>query len=245
MLLARWPESFPAGSNHDLSKRPSCRVFNQRLEALPDEIFALTVDVEVLDETAFSKFGGFSIAFTRQRVRLGEGPAAAEVIVNPRQLDLDEVVSAVASIRATTGTIDIVERIEKADVLTTAIITITMFVGLQTFSGFFNAAGAALFEMLRQQKRKDALAGPVVFHFHLHLDPNRRTPVVVLAIDPACTQHDIRSVDSQALLAGITSRVGQSRIQKVTAHLLPGGVIEIDHVTDEDGYVVSESAGHA
>jgi hypothetical protein len=64
MLFDQWRENTPAGVMHDLSQPPVCRAFNKRIEALPDGELALKVDLEVLDEAEFAKFGGFSISFS-------------------------------------------------------------------------------------------------------------------------------------------------------------------------------------
>src|ERR1051326_7920546 len=46
------------GNNHNLSKLPIARSFNDRLEELPDGELAWKVDVEVFDEQAYEQFGG-------------------------------------------------------------------------------------------------------------------------------------------------------------------------------------------
>jgi hypothetical protein len=240
-LFAQWPEGLVSGVNHDISALPVCRVFNKRLEIEPDDELSLKVDVEVLDEDRFSSFGGFSIAFSRLRVRVGQGDAVAVISVNPRHFNIDEVIAAIASTNGEVGTIDVVERVEKASLIETAVVAIAVFVGLQTFSGFFNAAGAALFELLRRQRRADDPSAPIRIQFHLHLHPDRRVPVVVLTAAADCIAADVQSVDGPALLSLVEARFGHTPVQKVAGRLLPGGIIEIDHVTALDGRLLYEA----
>ena len=241
-LFARLPDEILSGVNHDVSQPPICRAFNKRLELQNDGETVVRVDVEVFDEELFSTFGGFSIAFSRRRIRIGHGDAVVEVSVNPQQFDIQDVVNAVGGINGETGTADVVERIEKGRLLETAIVSIAVFVGLQTFGGFFNAAGAALFELFRRQKRSDKPSGPVSIQFHLHLEGRYRVPVVVLAVEPGCTVSDIRSIDGHALLALVEARFGQARIQKVAGRVLHGGIVEIDHVTAYDGRLIYDNS---
>lgn len=234
-LFDRWPDSLLSGVNHDVGQRPVCRTFNKRLESLPDGELALKVDVEVLDEERFREFGGFSISFSRRRVRLGLGHAGAELSVNPRQFDFDSVLEAVSHRVQESGTVDVIERVEKADLLETALVSIGVFVGLQTFAGFFNAAGASLFELMRRAKRSDQPAGPVQVQFHLHLAPDQRAPVIVLSVSPEATTADIRQINGPAILVQVNERFGRLPVQKVVGHVSPGGSVEIDHVTGMDG----------
>jgi hypothetical protein len=237
-LFANWPEDLPAGVNHDLSQPPVCRSFNKRLEEQPNGELALKVDVEVFDENRFAQFGGFSISFSRQRVRVGPGDPVCEVSANPRQLDFEDLVSAVRDSIADDMCIDVVERIERADVLVTAIVSIAVFVGLQTFAGFFNAAGAQMFELLRKRRRKDQPDSPIQVQYHLHLNPARRVPVIILAVESDCDPSDIRLVNGELLLRSVEAQFGMLPIQRVAGKIRVGGVVEINHVTAVDGTVM-------
>ena len=238
MLFRLWDEEVPSGVNHDLAQTPVCRTFNQRLDLQPNGEWALKVDVEVFDEEAFSKFGGFSIAFSRRRTRIGPDPAAVEVSANPRHFDIEHLVRALAAINSRTGTVDLVERVEKASLLETAVISIAVFVGLQTFSGFFNAAGAALFELLRKQRRKDEPTAPVSIQFHLHPSADRRVPVIILVVDPDCTLEDVRAVDGPRLLELVAGHFDRALVQRVTARVLSGGVVRVERIVGRDGRVI-------
>jgi hypothetical protein len=72
-LFSQIPQEWVSAVGHDLSRPPIIRGFNKRLEELPDGELAITLDIEVLDEEAFREMGGFSIAFTRETIRFGDG----------------------------------------------------------------------------------------------------------------------------------------------------------------------------
>src|SRR5262245_59868715 len=98
--FARQFDQSASGVAHDLSAPPVCRGFNPRIETLDNGELALIVDMEVLDEAAYTSFGGFSISFTRQGIRFGQEPIAVRVYVNPRQFDFPEVVRRVQQLRS-------------------------------------------------------------------------------------------------------------------------------------------------
>ena len=65
-------------------------MFNKRLEVQPDGELAMLLDVEVLNEERFREFGGFSISFSRRKVRIGTGDEfPVRVSINPQQFDFD------------------------------------------------------------------------------------------------------------------------------------------------------------
>lgn len=240
-LVAAWDDHVPTGVNHDLSLAPVCRTFHPRIVLRRNGEWVMVVDVEVFDEDSFAKFGGFSISFSRTRVRIGPDPAVAEIAANPRHFDLDALVRELAPIGDRTGTVDLVELVQKGSALETAVISISVFVGLQTFSGFFNAAGAALFEVLRRQRRTDEPTGPVSIQFYLRLSEQRRVPVIILGIDAGCSVEDVRSVDGPRLLDFIQASCAGGDVQRVTARLNSEGVVIVDRIVGSDGSVIFDA----
>jgi hypothetical protein len=238
-LFEQWKD-VPAGVAHDLSRPPACRTFNVRMEALPDGELALKVDLEVLNEEEFAKFGGFSISFTRRHAQVGDGTVEAEISVNSRQFDFEAVVSEIQSAITPPHTIEVVERVEKGDMLTVtaAIVVIEVFWVLQqTLKGFFNAAGGSLFEAVRRLRRKDESGAATAVQFHLHLHQERRVPVLILVVDPECTAADVRAVNEAATLEMLQTRVAASDVQRAVANLSPGGKVELRVVVDRNGNI--------
>ena len=150
-LFVQMSDEFPSTVSHDLSQSPVVRAFNKRLERLPNGDLAIKVDLEVFDEQAFARYGGMSIGFYRRHVRFGAGDPVVSVTINSRQFDFDEAVKdASSSIRM--RPMEVVERVEKAFGLETAIITILVTAAAiggiavrEIFSGFFNSMGADLY----------------------------------------------------------------------------------------------------
>jgi hypothetical protein len=233
-LFEQWGEDIPAGVAHDLSRPPAFRAFNVRIEALPDGELALKVDLEVLNEEEFANFGGFSIGFTRRHVRFGDGAVEAQISVNSRQFDFEAVVSEVQQVITPPHTIEVVERVEKGDLLTTAIVVIGVWAVSHTLKGFFNAAGGSLFEAVRRLRRKDEPGAPTVVQFHLHLHQERPLPVLILVVDPECTAADVRALNEAATLEMLQTHVVASDLQRAVANLAPGGKVELHVVVDRN-----------
>ncbi|MGH7453536.1 MAG: hypothetical protein ACRENG_19460, partial [bacterium] len=123
--------STPTGVMHDTSRPPAVRFLGKRLTKLPDGELAIKIDYEILDEDTFANMGGFSISFTRLTHRYGSGHPVFCVLINPRQFDFEEASKLIQSCVPSDITFDVAERIEKGDVLTTAIIAVMVFTGLQ------------------------------------------------------------------------------------------------------------------
>jgi len=232
------PPSRSMGDNHDLSKLPICRAFNDRLEELPDGELSWKVDIEVFDEEAFSRFGGFSIGFTRRHVRLGRGDVEAKLTVNTRQFDFETVVQEVSRAVRPRHVVEVVERVEKADVIVAAVVGISAFVATGIAAGFFSSIGESLFEAAKKLRRKDAPSAPTNIHFHLHLHPERKLPMVLLAIHPDCTATDVRNVSERMIHTAIERHLPLNQLERAVLKLLPGGALELEFVTNERGEVV-------
>jgi hypothetical protein len=238
------------GNNHNLARLPIARSFNDRLEELPDGELAWKVDVEVFDEDAFAQFGGVSIAFTRRHVRLGKGDVVAKLTLNTRQFDYEAAVDEVNRTVARRHVVEVVEKVEKADVVTVAIIAITSFVGAEIAGGFFKAIGASLFEAAKKLRRKDIPSGAeapsaTVVHFHFHLDAERKTPMLLLAVDPECTVEDIRDLTENAVLDTVSNLVPLNRVGRAAAIIRRGGRVELQYATNENGEIIYRKDGNA
>jgi len=232
------PPSRSLGINHNLTAAPIARAFNDRLEELADGELAWKVDVEIYDEQAAAQFGGFSIAFTRRHRRLGSGPVVAKITINSRQFDFDAIANGIQHVVPPGQTIEVVERVEKADAITLAIIGIVAFAGGQVAEGFFKAIGATIFDAVKKLHRKDEPAAPVEVHFHWHLEPERKLPVVLLAVDPACNVEDVRRVTDASIRTMITQHVSENSLERAVATIRPGGVLDLQFITGENGEVV-------
>ena len=233
------------GENHNLSKLPIARSFNDRLEELPDGELAWKVDIEVFDEQAWAQFGGVSIAFTRRHFRLGKSEPVAKLTLNTRQFDFDIAVEEVNRIIARRHVVEVVEKVEKADVVTVAIIAIASFIGVEIAGGFFKAIGASLFEAAKKLRRKDFPAAATEVHFHLHLQPERKIPMLLLAVDPECTVADINELSESAVLASVTDVVPLDGLGRAVAIVRPGGNVELQYATNENGEIVYRRNGDA
>jgi hypothetical protein len=233
------------GNNHNLSKLPIARSFNDRIEELPDGELAWKVDVEVFDEEAFAQFGGVSIAFTRRHFRLGTAEPVARLTLNTRQFDFEAAVEQVDRIVGRRHVIEVVEKVEKAEAVTVAIVAIASFIGVEIAGGFFKAIGASLYDAARKLRRKDSPTEPTEVHFHLHLQTERKLPILLLAVDAECTVEDIHNLSERAVVAAVTAVVPLDQLERAVAIVRPGGTIELQYATNGDGHIVYRRNGDA
>lgn len=89
-LFSQIPEIWIGTSYHDLSKGPFSKGFNKRIVELPDGELAIKMDIEIFDEEAFKRMGGFSIEYTRGTLRCGQGEPSISIWLNPMQFDIQE-----------------------------------------------------------------------------------------------------------------------------------------------------------
>lgn len=196
-LFDQLGEETPSGANHDLSRAPMVRFLNKHLVESADGELAIVADVEILDEEAFSKMGGFSISFTRTTVRFGRGEPAIEVQVNPRQFHFETVVGQVEAVAHAEPAIDATELVQKAEIVETAIITLVVFGATELAGGFFKAAGAELYERLRSLRRIDQPSRPHTIQLHLYVLAPRQNVLanIVLVPEPAATGSAVAAID--------------------------------------------------
>ncbi len=228
-------DNFPLVARHDMSTEPFARAFNKRIEELPNGELAIKVDIEIFNEEEFAKFGGMSIGFIRHGYRFGSGDPVAEITLNNKQFDVEACARQIAAQVGCRFPFEVLERVEKTAAITTAIIVIAASVAVQTLGGFFRAFGAELYEIVKRLLRRDRSNAPAEIHYHLHLHSSTRTPVVVLAVDPACTAADLRQLDQGAILTAIQVAGGVQNLQRIAGTIQPGGKVVILHIIDAQG----------
>lgn len=229
-LFEQMSKSMPWGIEHDIARSPAVRMLDKRFVQLEDGEYAITVDLEVLDEQALAASGGFSISYKRVTRRYGSGEPQCQVLLNPRQFDFDRASDIVRETLPDTS-FDVTERIEKADILVTAIIAIAVFVGGQFATGFLNAAGAELYENLRTKlRRKDNTPGPVVFQFHVRVQMAGLAPLLILVV-PAQTPQALLKQINQDTLAPLFADLEPGRVpERIVASVQSDGTLLRDNV---------------
>ena len=232
-LFRQMDNGIPSGVEHDVSQNPIVRILNKRLVKLGNGEVAIKVDFEILDEDAFSSMGGFSISFTRHTRRYGDGDPQVRVLVNPRQFDFDQVCDVVRNSILST-TFDVTEKIEKAEVLTTAIIAIIIFAGMQFATGFFNAGGAHLYEVLRKLRRKDNSVGPIIIQFHFKVLVGQYTSKLILIAPHDLQASDVQAIDTRSIESLVASLPSGFTSGRIVATIQSNGQLKLDRVLHDN-----------
>jgi hypothetical protein len=187
---------------------------------------------------------GFSIAFTRETIRFGDGEPFISVELNPQQFEFKEVAHAIDRIVPPDLTTDVTERVEKGDMLAaTAIVVVAIFVFMfrEVAKGFLGAAGAELFKYLKKMWRKDDPQGPVEIQLHVFEAPHQPANLI-LVITPEVTPSEVSQIDIERLLSWSASFPGTQTANRTVGRLLPGPSVEIDFVVMPDGTVFHPDA---
>jgi hypothetical protein len=189
-------------------------------EALPEEAIQRLFE-QLQDPSAFSAFGGFSIAFTRGSVRFGPNPAVAKEI---------------GDLLPQGESLDVTERIEKTAVLEAAIIVVTFIAGAAA-KGFLGKVGGELFDYLKKRRSHASPAEPTI-HLHVTCEIRQRPVVLLLVADPLASPSDLAGVDLEALMARVEAFAAGAEIQRAVGIIRPGGSVELCFVMLPSGRTI-------
>ena len=131
---------------------------------------------------------------------------------------------------------EVVERVEKAEGLITAIIVIAGFVAKKTFGAFFNEAGKDMYAFVKNLRRRDSPSAPAEVQFHLHLHEASKMPVVVLNIDQTVAPKDLNNIDEASIRRAIASAGGEQNLQRLVGIVKLGGEVEVPYLVDAQGF---------
>lgn len=169
-LYEQMPTVSTMNHEHDLSRPPVAVAHNKQFIEIGNGEFAIVADIDVTDEQAFARAGGFSVAYSVKTV-LGGAKDHGDIRIryNRRYFDEDFVLEAV-SLSDHQVQIDAVEIKQKAAASEVAILTLT-FISLAAASGFFGQIGADAYRMLKEwikelaRRRREAGEDSAILHF--------------------------------------------------------------------------------
>lgn len=220
-------------SAHDMSLRPICHGFNKRLVQLPDGELSIKMDIEILDEDAFARMGGFSIAFTRRTIRFGDSSSAdLRVLVNPRQFDLDQVARLVSPALPRGLTVDVTERVEKGQI-DTAIVVVVVYLGAKVLDGMFSAIGETLWSRLRQLRRIDRPTDPQTLQLIIVV-PDHSTRIV-LTISDAVSAIELAQLDLSQVIKETEKIVSEQGVDRIVGIVEPGPSVKAQFAVLRNG----------
>ena len=219
------------GVEHDMALPPAARASNFRLTGTADGGLKILADIEVLDEEAFRRMGGFSISFTRTTVRIGRADKpAARVLVNPEQFDFDQMSQLGEQLELHDYTLDVTELIQKAALLQIAVIALVIYSVAEIGKAFLAEVGADLYRSIRRSRRVDNPAGPVKLQLHLtHPVP------CILDVNPAVSPEEFARLGEFLPADQLPAGIPIERIARAVGRVDPGPSVRLLFIVLDDG----------
>jgi len=160
------PDPWVLNNNHDISKPPVGIGYNKQFGQIDGGVWAIMMDVDVLDEDEFKKMGGFSISYLRNKITMNpKQDGHIEIIFNPMVLSESEI-NGLVSLSTDEIQIDAMEVIQKAYEI--SFVLILKFCSLAFFAAFFAKMGSDTWDLLKnkikklaQKKSNNSLPSPV------------------------------------------------------------------------------------
>lgn len=113
-----------------------------------------------------------------------------------------------------------------------------VFTGIATATGFFNAAGTHLFEVLKNFRRKDKGTGETIIQLHVNIEVESRPILVVLVVSPQIKAQDMTQFKLQNLPSEIKLIPEITTCIRVVGELNPGGELYLDHAVKNEGQII-------
>lgn len=149
ILFEQVPDPWTMCVEHDPAKVPIARSYNKQFVQLENGNWAICADVDIFDEEAVERYGGFSIAFSTSTFTVNEHrDPEIEVTVNPRLIPIDEFCGIA---RQSTGELQVnVKDIVQKGLEIPALIFL-FFATKGVAEGFFRSAGSDLYSLLKNK----------------------------------------------------------------------------------------------
>jgi hypothetical protein len=224
-LLAGMPGQRLINLDHDPRRPPVARAYNNRLEHLDDGDWAITSDIEVLDEDAFQHVRGVSIAFTRRLVSRTATEPALLISYNPRYVERERLSKALGAFERLEGEAALVERSEKS-------LTGLVLIWLIVSHGFWEEAGADLYRFAKSLLTA-ALSPEKETEVAIEIKTDVGDPELLLLVKKEGSSD--AHVDPAALIAEAAELAPGNEIVKVVAELDGAGKATIGYAVDAAG----------
>lgn len=221
LLFEGTPTESVLNQNHDLSQGAVGRMYNKHLVRLVSGELAIAVDIDILDEDAYTSAGGFSISYKRGHYSVNSSrQAEIEILFNPQTFNIEEF-KHVLQLSTNNIQIDVVELVQKG--LDATAILILKFIGLSIASGFFGRIGsdayAALKSRLRNiaERRKREMNQDIIFQVHFTTNLNGSPFLVLIQFSKENFDAiDAGSISIESAIDYLSSVVDGSQVQRVT-----------------------------
>jgi len=239
-MFEKIPDPWLMMDSHDSSKPPVARGYNKQFVQLDNGNWAICADVDILDESKFASYGGFSISFTRETCTVNpERDAEITLAYNPRLFDRDEVVDVIYS---STDDLQINVKDIHQKGIEQPVILFLFFAAGAFFSGFFREIGKDGYAKLKskiselatktREKHERDLECHLTFTFERR---GGRTEVLVSVSADDIEYLEQNGFDAEYVISQINSSVGDVDVRKVVLKASRAGpLVTMTYFIDTD-----------
>lgn len=241
LLFDQIPDPSIMCDNHDPAGPPTCKAYNKQFVQMDDGDWAICADIDIFDEVAFEKYGGFSIAFTTSRFTVNANrKPEIEITVNSRLIPVEEFHD-IARQSEDDLQIDVRDLFQKS--LDVPAIVLINFAANAIVSGFFGALGTDLYGLLKKKLKECAqrireehdteLQCNITFQFQ-HGENRILVLVTVRAAD--LDMLSTRGVTADTIIDHVNQEIDISDLQKVVIRAIDSEpALYIEYYTDTSG----------
>lgn len=243
LLFDQIPDPWIMYDNHDPTKPPTGRSYNKQFVQLDNGDWAICCDVDIYDEVAFERYGGFSIAFTVSRFTINPNrEPEIEVTINSRLIPVEEFHD-LARQSTDKLQLDVRDLFQKS--LDVPAIIFLLFASRKIASGFFSALGTDLYGLLKKKIKEwgnrireqhgTELQCNITFTIQHH---GNDVSVLVAVRSADLDLLEERGVTAETIIDNINQVAASRDLQKVVMRVIDSKpAVLIEYYTDTDGIV--------
>lgn len=243
LLFDQMPDPWIMYDNHDPAKPPTGRSYNKQFVQLDNGDWVICCDVDIYDEVAFERYGGFSIAFTVSRFTINSNrEPEIEVTINSRLIPVEEFHD-LARQSTDELQLDVCDLFQKS--LDVPAIIFLIFASGAIASGFFGALGTDLYGLLKKKIKEwgnrireqhgTELQCNITFTIQHH---GNDVSVLVAVRSADLDLLEERGVTAETIIDNINQVAASRDLQKVVMRVIDSKpAVLIEYYTDTDGIV--------
>jgi hypothetical protein len=234
------PDPWLMMDSHDPSKPPIARGYNKKFIQLERGTWAICADVDVLDESKFTTYGGFSISFTRETCTMNPDRVAEVTLAyNPRLFAREDVVDV---IYASTDDLQINVQDRHQKGIEQTVILFLAFAAGSIFSGFFKEIGKDGYTKLKakiaelSKKAEKEHQADLECHLTFSFERQGRNTEVLVSVSANDIDYlEQKGFDAEYVIEQINQSVGDADVRKVVLKASrTGPLVTMTYFIDRD-----------